>query len=48
MTHLLFGYVFRSAALDTAGLNQPRFSLRQNHSARHQALAAAPGGQLSG
>ena len=46
-THLLFGYVFSSVALDTADLNQPDFpSTAERIAARHQVLAAVPAGQF--
>jgi TetR/AcrR family tetracycline transcriptional repressor len=46
-SHLLFGYVFSSVALDTADLNQAGPpSTAQRIAARHQAFAAAPASQF--
>ena len=46
-SHLLFGYVFSSVALDTADLNQPGSpSTAERIAARHQAFAAAPADQF--
>jgi TetR/AcrR family tetracycline transcriptional repressor len=46
-SHLLFGYVFSSAALDIADLNQPGSPTTDERiAARHQAFAAAPPGQF--
>ena len=46
-SHLLFGYVFSSVALDIADLNQPGSpSTAEQIAARHQALAGAPAGQF--
>jgi TetR/AcrR family transcriptional regulator, tetracycline repressor protein len=46
-SHLLFGYVFSSVALDIADLNQPGSpSTAERIAARHQALAGAPAGQF--
>jgi TetR/AcrR family transcriptional regulator, tetracycline repressor protein len=46
-SHLLFGYVFSSVALDIADLNQPGSpSTAERIAARHQALAGAPTGQF--
>ena len=45
--HLLFGYVFSSAALDIADLNQPGSpSTAERIATRHQALAGAPADQF--
>jgi TetR/AcrR family tetracycline transcriptional repressor len=46
-SHLLFGYVFSSVALDIADLNQPGSpSTAEQIAARHQAFADAPAGQF--
>jgi TetR/AcrR family tetracycline transcriptional repressor len=46
-THLLFGYVFSSVALDVADLNQPGSpSTAERIAARHRAIAAAPSDQF--
>jgi TetR/AcrR family transcriptional regulator, tetracycline repressor protein len=46
-SHLLFGYVFSSVALDTADLNQPGSPTTEERIAdRHQALADTPPGQF--
>ena len=46
-SHLLFGYVFSSVALDIADLNQLGSpSTAEQIAARHQALADAPAGQF--
>jgi TetR/AcrR family tetracycline transcriptional repressor len=46
-SHLLFGYVFSSVALNIADLNQPGLpSTAERISARQQAFAAAPADQL--
>ena len=46
-SHLLFGYVFSSVALDIADLNQPDPpSTAERIAARQQAFAAAPADQL--
>jgi TetR/AcrR family transcriptional regulator, tetracycline repressor protein len=46
-SHLLFGYVFSSVALDVADLNQPDSSSTEERiAARHQAFAAAPADQF--
>ena len=46
-SHLLFGYVFSSVALDVADLNQPGSpSTAERIAARHQAFAAAPADQF--
>jgi TetR/AcrR family transcriptional regulator, tetracycline repressor protein len=46
-SHLLFGYVFSSVALDIAELNQPGSpSTAEWITARHQAFAAAPADQF--
>ncbi len=46
-SHLLFGYVFSSVALDITNLNQPGSpSTAEQIAARHQAFAAAPAGQF--
>jgi TetR/AcrR family tetracycline transcriptional repressor len=46
-SHLLFGYVFSSVALDVADLNQPGSpSTAERIAARHQVFAAAPAGQF--
>src|SRR6201992_1188510 len=46
-SHLLFGYVFSSVALDVADLNQPGApSTAERIAARHQGFAAAPADQF--
>jgi TetR/AcrR family tetracycline transcriptional repressor len=46
-SHLLFGYVFSSVALDIADLNQPGSpSTAERIAARHQAFATAPADQF--
>ena len=46
-SHLLFGYVFSSVALDIAELNQPGSpATAERIAARHPALADAPRGQF--
>jgi TetR/AcrR family transcriptional regulator, tetracycline repressor protein len=46
-SHLLFGYVFSSVALDVADLHQPDSSSTEERiAARHQAFAAAPADQF--
>jgi TetR/AcrR family tetracycline transcriptional repressor len=46
-SHLLFGYVYSSVALDVADLNQPGApSMEERIATRHQAFAAAPAGQF--
>jgi TetR/AcrR family tetracycline transcriptional repressor len=46
-SHLLFGYVFSSVALDIADLNQPGSpSTAEQIAARHQAFADAPASQF--
>lgn len=46
-SHLLFGYVFSSVALDIADLNQPGSpTTAERIAGRHQAFAAAPAGQF--
>jgi TetR/AcrR family transcriptional regulator, tetracycline repressor protein len=46
-SHLLFGYVFSSVALDIADLNQPGSpSTSERIAVRYQALAAAPADQF--
>jgi TetR/AcrR family tetracycline transcriptional repressor len=46
-SHLLFGYVFSSVALDIADLNQAGSpSTEEQIAARHQAFADAPAGQF--
>jgi AcrR family transcriptional regulator len=46
-SHLLFGYVFSSVALDVADLDQPGSpATAEQIAARHQAFAAAPAGQF--
>ena len=46
-SHLLFGYVFSSVALDVADLNQPGApSMQERIAARYQAFAAAPADQF--
>ncbi len=46
-SHLLFGYVFSSVALNIADLSQPELpSTAERITARQQAFAAAPAGQL--
>ncbi len=48
-SHLLFGYVFSSVALDVADLNQPGSpTTAERIAARQQAFAAAPAGQFPG
>lgn len=46
-SHLLFGYVFSSVALDIADLNRPGSPTTEERiAARHQAFAAAPADQF--
>ena len=45
-SHLLFGYVFSSVALDVADLNQRGAPVEERIAARHQGFAAAPADQF--
>ena len=46
-SHLLFGYVFSSVALEISDLNRPGSPTTEERiAARHQAFAAAPAGQF--